>query len=95
MLKLVLGVMRLSNKLLGQGYVGERFKSPPRKFYDRYGDRIKRFNAPSPESYTSMTLWGPTTVTPFFDQTLHKQSLDLLTELDLITDSALLCFTKL
>ena len=34
---------RLSSKLLGQGYVGERLKSYLRKFYGRYGDLIKHY----------------------------------------------------
>ena len=34
---------RLSNKLLEQGYVKERLKSPLRKFYGRYGDLIKQY----------------------------------------------------
>ena len=34
----ILRAMRLSNKLLGQGYVKERLKSSLRKFYGRYGD---------------------------------------------------------
>ena len=33
--------VRLSNKLLGQGYVKERLRSSLRKFYGRYGDLIK------------------------------------------------------
>ena len=38
--------MRLSNKLLGQGYVKERLKSSLRKFYGRYGDLTKQYEAP-------------------------------------------------
>ena len=38
--------MRLSNKLLGQGYVKERLKSSLRKFYDRYGDLTKQYEVP-------------------------------------------------
>ena len=37
----ILRAMRLSNKLLGQGYVKERLKSSLRKFYGRYGDLTK------------------------------------------------------
>ena len=33
----ILRALRLSNKLLGQGYVKDRLKSSLRKFYDRYG----------------------------------------------------------
>ena len=37
---------RLSNNLLGQGYVTERLKSSLRKFYGRYGDLFKRNEVP-------------------------------------------------
>ena len=42
----VLRAMRLSNKLLGQGYVKERLKSSLRKFYGRYGDLTKQYEVP-------------------------------------------------
>ena len=42
----ILRVMRLSNKLLGQGYAKERLKSSLMKFYGRYGDLTKQFEAP-------------------------------------------------
>ena len=42
----ILRAMRLSNKLLGQGYVKERLKSSLRKFYDRYGDLTKQYEVP-------------------------------------------------
>ena len=38
--------MRLSNKLLGQGYVKERLKSSLRMFYGRYGDLTKQYEVP-------------------------------------------------
>ena len=38
--------MRLSNKLLGQGYVKERLRSSLRKFYGRYGDFTKQYEVP-------------------------------------------------
>ena len=41
----ILRATRLSNKLLEQGYVKERFKSSLRKFYGRYGDLIKQYEA--------------------------------------------------
>ena len=38
----ILRAVRLSNKLLGQGYVKERLRSSPlRKSYGRYGDLVK------------------------------------------------------
>ena len=42
----VLRAVRLSNKLLGQGYVKERLRSSLRKFYGRYGDLIKQYEVP-------------------------------------------------
>ena len=42
----ILRALRLSNKLLGQGYVKERLKSSPRKFYGRYGDLTKQYEVP-------------------------------------------------
>ena len=38
--------MRLSNKLLGPGYVMERLKSSLRKFYGRYGYLTKQYEVP-------------------------------------------------
>ena len=61
----ILRAMRLSNKLLGQGYVKERLKSSLRKFYGRYGDLTKQYEAPSPKCYT--TFWMMTT----YSDTLH------------------------
>ena len=42
----ILRAVRLSNKLLGQGYVKERLRSSLRKFYDRYGDLNKHYEVP-------------------------------------------------
>ena len=42
----ILRAMRLSNKLLGQGYVKEHLKSSLRKFYGRYGDLTKQYEVP-------------------------------------------------
>ena len=39
----ILRAMRLSSKLLRQGYLAERLKSSFRKFYGRYGDLIKQY----------------------------------------------------
>ena len=38
--------VRLSNKLIGQGYVKERLKSLLRKFYGRYGDLTNQDEVP-------------------------------------------------
>ena len=42
----ILRAARLSSKLLGQGYVMERLKSSPMKFYGRYGDLINHYEVP-------------------------------------------------
>ena len=42
----ILRAMRLSSKLLGQGYVKERLKSSLRKFYVRYVDLTKQYEVP-------------------------------------------------
>ena len=42
----ILRAMRVSCKLLGQGYVRERLKSTLMKFYGRYGDLIKHYEVP-------------------------------------------------
>ena len=42
----ILRAMRLSNKLLGQGYIKERLKSSLRKFYGQYGDLTKQYEVP-------------------------------------------------
>ena len=42
----ILRAMRLSNKLLGQGYVKERLKSSLRKFYGGYGGLTKQYEVP-------------------------------------------------
>ena len=42
----ILRAMRLSNKLLGHGYVKERLRSSLRKFYGQYGDLIKQDEVP-------------------------------------------------
>ena len=52
----ILRAMRLSHKLLWQGYVKERLKSSRRKFYGRYGDLTKQYEAPSPSCYTTFLM---------------------------------------
>ena len=42
----ILRAVRLSNNLLGQGYVKERLRSSLRKFYGRYVDLIKQYEVP-------------------------------------------------
>ena len=47
----ILREVRLSCKLLGQGYVIERLKSSLRQFYGRYGDLTKLYEVPFPKCY--------------------------------------------
>ena len=61
----ILRAMRLSNKLLGQGYVKERLKSSLRKFYGRYGDLTKQYEVPLSGMFK--TFWMMTT----YSDTLH------------------------
>ena len=42
----ILRAVRLSNTLLGQGYVKERLRSSLRKLYGRYADLIKQYKVP-------------------------------------------------
>ena len=52
--------VRLSIKLLEQGYVKERLRSSLRTFYGRYGDLIKQYEAPSPDILEDDHLqWHP------------------------------------
>ena len=83
MTPLILRAVRLSTKLLGQGYVKKRLRSSLRKLYGRYGDLIKHYEVPSPECYT--TFWMMT----IYSETLHLSDItaifDPFTDLDLIT----------
>ena len=63
---------RLSNKLLEQGYVKERLKSPLRKFYGRYRDLIKQYEVSLSQMLNDILWpdhiqWQPPT-----DQTLYR-----------------------
>ena len=65
--------VRLSNKLLGQGYIKERLRSSLRKLYGRYGDLLQQYEAPSPECYTAfwmMTRYNDTL--HWIDKALHQ-----------------------
>ena len=80
----ILMVLRLSNKLLGQGYVGERLTSSLRKFYGRYGDLTKQYEVPISRMLHVILDDDHITVTPSIDNTLHQFL--TVTDLDLITD---------
>ena len=73
----ILKAVRLSNKLLGQGYVKKRLKSSLRKFYGRYGDLTKQYEVPLPQmlhdileddQYIDTLHWWD--ITPIFDPLL-------------------------
>ena len=84
----ILRTMRLSNKLLGQGYVKERLRSSLRKFYGRYGDFTKQYEVPLSRMLHDILDDGPHTVTPSIDRTLHQfltiTDLHLITEFDFL-----------
>ena len=61
----ILRAVRLSSKLLGQGYVMQRLESSLRKFYGRYGDLSNIMQSPSPKCY--MTFW---------DMSIHNDTLN-------------------
>ena len=68
---LVLKATRLSNKLLGQGYVKERLKSSLRKFYGRYGDLIKQYEVSLSQMWNDILWphhiqWQPPTDQPLY-----------------------------
>ena len=76
--------VRLSNKLLGQGYVKKCLKSSLRKFYGEYEDLSNNMRSPSPKCYT--TFWMMT----IYSDILHWSDIlpifDPITDLDLITE---------
>ena len=80
----ILRAVRLSNKLLGQGYVKERLKSSFRKFYGRY----QTVWGPPLPNVTRHSGWWQHTVTSSIDGTLHQfftfTDLDLITEYDFL-----------
>ena len=80
----IVRAVRLSSKLLGQGYVRERLKSSLRKFYGRYGESSNIMKSPSPKY--NMTFWDMT----IYSDTLNWSDItpicELITELDIITD---------
>ena len=75
----ILRARRLSSKLLKQGYLAERLKSPFRKFYGRYGDLIQQYKVSLSRMLNDWSLTNKDFPT---NQTFH-QFHDLDTELDL------------
>ena len=86
----ILRAMRLSNKLLGQGYVKERLKSSLRKFYGRYGDLTKQYEVTL--SRMLHDILDDDHTRPSIDKTLHQfltiTDLDLITEFDFLPNCA-------
>ena len=68
----ILRALRLSSKLLGQGYVMERLKSSLSKFYCRYGDLIKNYEVSLSQMLHGILGHDILTMTPSIDQTLHQ-----------------------
>ena len=68
----ILKAARLSSKLLGQGYVGERLKSSLRKFYGRYGDLIKHYKINLSNILHDILGHDHIQLQPPIDQILHE-----------------------
>ena len=64
----ILSALRLSSKLLGQGYVMKRLKSSLRKFYGRYGDLIKHYEVSLSQMLHDILGHDQWSI----DQTLHQ-----------------------
>ena len=82
----ILRAVRLSNKLLGQGYVKEHLKSSAKEVSTVCtGISPNNMRPPLPNE-TRHSGWWPYTVTPSIDRTLHQfltfTDLDLITEFD-------------
>ena len=88
----ILRAMRLSNKLLGQGYVKERLKSSLRKFYGRYGDLTKQYEVPLSRMLHDILDDDHIQWHHNIDRTLHQflaiTDLDLITEFDFLPNCA-------
>ena len=80
----ILRAVRLSSKLLGQGYVMDCLKSSLRKFYGRYGDRIKHYAV----SLSQMLhdVLGRDHIQWHLDWSDIAPVCDLITELDFMID---------
>ena len=68
----ILRATRLSNKLLEQGYVKERLKSPLRKFYGRYGDIFKQYEVSFSQMLNGILWPDHIQWQPPSDQTLYR-----------------------
>ena len=83
--------MRLSNKLLGQGYVKERLKSSQEVLWSVRESYHTVWGPPLP-NVTRHSRWWPHRVTASIDRTLHQfltiTDLDLITEFDFLPNCA-------
>ena len=83
----ILRAMRLSNKLLEQGYVKKHLRSSLRKFYGQYGDLIKQYEVPFSRMLHDILeddhiQWhAPLIITSIFDSVTDP---DLTTEFDFL-----------
>ena len=68
----ILRAMRLSNKLLEQGYVKEHLKSSLRKFYCRYRDLIKQYEVSLSQMLNDILWTDHIQRQPPTDQTLYR-----------------------
>ena len=84
--------MRLSNKLLGQGYVKERLKMVSKEVLWSVRGYYQTIWGPPLPYATRHSGWWPNTVTPSIDRTLHKfltiTDLDIITEFDFLHNCA-------
>ena len=68
----ILRALRLSNKLLEQGYVKKRLKSSLRKFYGRYGDLIKQYDVSLSQMLNDILWPAHIQWQPPIDQSLYR-----------------------
>ena len=83
-----LRAMRLSNKLLGQGYVKGTFEIVSKEVLWSVRGSYQTIWGPPLPNVTRHSGWWPNTVTPSIDRTLHQfltiTDLDLITEFDFL-----------
>ena len=88
----IVRAVKLSNKLLGQGYVKERLKSYLRKFYGRYGDLTKQYEVPLSRMFHDILdddhiQWHPPLIR-HYTNFLTVTDVDLITEFDFLPNYA-------
>ena len=82
--------MRLSNKLLGQGYAKERLKSSLGKFYGRHGYLTKQYEVPLSRMLHDILednhIQWHLPLMRHYTHFLPFTDLDLITEFDFLTN---------